>query len=310
MSSSFYDKRWEIFIDDELFIAQVDPTSPLTRDQMGRGFKMMFSVLQDYGAYNMYADIRLFNLTQDTANRTLKKGAKITFRAGYVDSIDTIFTGLIRNVFPERAGPDIIYRIVANSDFNILQTINRTLGVNCSVTEIVKALAQAMGYSILINQDDFSEISNYPRGYTLYGDPKVYLDRLAKVHDFAYIVENGRLVVTRNSSYRRGEATVISRSTGMEGMPEISEIGCDVAVRLSPNLRIGSLVNIQSEYSTFNFSNLYFQEIAETRGQGTYKIWRIMHIGDSWGDDWTSQLSCIRPDANLNFGVVGSNATR
>ena len=46
--------------------------------------------------------------------------------------------------------------------------------------------------------------------------------------------------------------------TGMEGIPIITEIGVDVNVRLNPKINIGGRFEVESEFASFNFSNIYF----------------------------------------------------
>ena len=80
----------------------------------------------------------------------------------------------------------------------------------------------------------------------------------------------------------------------MEGIPEITEQGCDVSLRLSPKVKIGGRIDIQSELRTFNFSNLYFQDIPENAGKGIYRVFRLTHVGNTKGDDWTTKVTAFR----------------
>lgn len=290
--SNFYNRQFEILLDDKQFII------PAT----GRQFKVLFSVIQDFGAFNSFADISIFNLSTNTINKFLKRDMMISLRAGYADSIDYIFKGQIRNVFPERQGPDVLTRVIAASNYNPNVTVSQTIGKNCSIVEIIKACAAAMSYPLVMKEEDFQGVSLYPRGYVLHGDPKVYLDSLARVHNFSWIIESGRLVVVHNAYYRESDPYVVSVENGMEGIPEVTEIGCDVTIRLSPKLKIGGLIDVRSNYSTFNFSNLYYQDIPEHAGKGIYKIFKIQHSGDSWGDEWSTRITGIRPNVDTWTG--------
>ena len=280
----YYDRRFEILVDDEVFIGETG----------GRQFRVTFNILLDFGGFHSYADIRIYNLSDETAAKALVRNNVFTLRAGYQETIDTLFKGRVRNVFKEREGPDTVTRIIARGGSQPEASISRTLGVNTRVTEIISACAQALGYPLVINSDDFAAIPPYPRGYVLNGDPRVYLDSLAQTHNFNYIVDNERLVVTGGNSFRQGEPFIVSQFTGMEGIPEVTEVGCDVNVRLSPKIRIGGRIDVQSELATFNFSNLYFQNVPENAGTGVYNVFRLRHTGDSWGDQWTTQVTGLR----------------
>jgi hypothetical protein len=248
----------------------------------------------DFGGFISYADIGIYNLRNESVSKLLKRDAVITIRAGYQETIDTIFQGKINNTFKERSGPDTIARIIARGGSQPKGSINKTLGKNAKLTDIIAACANSLGYPLVINSDDFASVPPYPRGYVLNGDPRVYLDSLAQAHGFSYIVDNERLIVTGNESFRDGEPFIVSQFSGMEGIPEITEVGCDVSVRLSPKVRIGGRIDVKSELATFNFSNLYFQNIPENAGAGIYRVFKVEHVGDSWGDKWTTQITGYR----------------
>lgn len=284
--TSYTKRRWEISIDDELFIAPTD----------GRQFKMTFEVVHDFGGSISYCDLAIYNLSADTANNAFKKGSAIRFKAGYSDTIDAIFVGTIKNVLRERRGPNTITRLICRGGrlTDESKTINETLGAGAKVTDIIRACVKALDYPIVIDDSQFSDIDPYPRGYVLNGDPRVYLDTLSTAHNFSYMIENNRAIVIRNDSFRQGEVHIVSQFTGMEGIPEITEVGADVIIRLNPKIRIGGRYRIESTLSTFNFSNLYFQNIPESAGKGEYRIFRISHSGDSWGDAWSTKIVGFR----------------
>lgn len=284
--SSFNDRRWGIDIDGEPFIV---PTA-------GRQFKCTFEILHDFGGFTSYADIKVMNLTEDTANKAFQRGKSITFRAGYVDSIDIIFKGVIRNVIRGRDGATTSIQLICRGGklTDEQSMVNETLGANTKLTDIIRTCGTALGYPITMDDTQFEDVEPYIYGYSMQGDPRVYLDKLAATHNFSYVVENDKLVVVRKGSYRDGTVHVISQFTGMEGIPELTEVGADVTTRLNPKIRIGGRFRIESNLATFNFSNLYFRDIPESAGQGEYNIFRVSYTGDTWGDAWSNKITGIR----------------
>lgn len=284
--SSYNNRQWSITLDGEPFIDATD----------GRQFKCVFEVLHDFGGYTSYADIALYNLSADTVNKAFGRGTVLSMRAGYADSIDAIFTGTIQNVLRERQGPTTITRLICRGSklTNDQTQVNETLGKDAKVTDIIKACVTEMGYPIVIDDAQFADVDPYPYGYTLAGDPRVYLDNLAKTHRFDYVIENERMIVVRDGYARQGDIHVVSQFTGMEGIPEITENGVDVVTRLNPKIKIGGRYRIESDLATFNFSNLYFVDIPESAGVGEYKIFRVTHSGDTWGDAWSTKIVGIR----------------
>lgn len=275
-----------MLIDDVQFIAPTD----------GRQFKALFEVLHDFGGFTSFCDLSIFNLSADTANNAFKRGSKLTLRCGYRDTIDSIFIGTIRNVLRERRGPDTITRLICRGGKLVDQQpqISETLGKNVKVAEVIRACVKALGFPVVMDDSQFSDVQPYARGYVLNGDPRVYLDSLAKSTQFSYVIENDKVVVVRDNAFRDGPIHIVSQFTGMEGIPEITEVGADVTVRLSPKIRIGGRYQIESDLSTFNFSNLYFVDIPESAGKGVYRIFRLTHTGDTWGDAWSTKIVGFR----------------
>jgi hypothetical protein len=285
--SSYNNRRWELSVDGVVLIAATG----------GRQFKCTFEVLNDFGGYTSYCDLAIFNLSSDTANKVLKRGSLLSLRAGYADSIDTIFAGTIRNILRERQGPDTITRLICRGGKlpGEQGQVNVTLGENAKITDIIRACVAVTGYPVVMDDDQFSDIAPYPYGYVLGGDPLMYLDNLAETHGFNYVIENERMIIVRRGKARQGDTHIISQFTGMEGIPEITEVGIDVTTRLNPKIKIGGKFIVESKLATFNFSNLYFVDIPPTAGQGEYDIFRVSFSGDSWGDTWSTKITGYRP---------------
>ena len=95
------------------------------------------------------------------------------------------------------------------------------------------------------------------------------------------------------SSLRAG----VFKKSVLKYVPFVSatENGVDVSMRLLPKIKIGQRVDIQSKLSTFNFSNMYFQDIPENAGSGIFNVYRLSHVGDSYGDAWTTKVTGYRP---------------
>lgn len=284
--SEYNGRLFEVSINNSVFIERTD----------ARQFKMTFEALQDFGGFTSLLDISFFNLAQSTSNNAFKRGENLTLSAGYRETIDVIFSGNIKNVLRERRGPNTVTRVLARGGRLVTDrdVIAKSLGSNVKVVDLIKACADSLDYPLVIEESDFSDIPPYARGYTLYGDPQQYLDKLALTHDFSYNLENERLVVVRNNSFRKGSVHEISQFTGMEGIPEITEVGADVTVRLNPKIKIGGRFEIKSQLATFNFSNLFFRDLPESAGKGEYRIFRLAHSGDSWGDMWSTKVTGIK----------------
>ena len=284
----FYRRQFELFISDKDV-----PFIAATND---RQFKITFSILQDFGGFNTYADIAVYNLSRATEGQVFKKGEYVGFRAGYADTIDYIFKGEIVNIIREKQGGDKVTRLICKGGAVSQEksTINKSYEGGVTPQTLCRACADALGFPVIINDDDFPDVSPYLSGYHLTGDPKVKLNQLAKSHNFQWLISSEKLVIVGKESFRKGAVTTVSASTGMVGVPEITEIGADAIVRLNPTLNIGGQFEIKSEFVQVNYSNVYFQDVPETLGQGVYIIQKLQFDGDSYGDVWDTKITGLR----------------
>jgi hypothetical protein len=273
-----------------------DRSRPLIEATNGRQFKVVFNVLQDFGGFNSYATIDIYNLSLDTEAKAFKKYDYVGLRAGYEDNIDFIFKGDIVNLIRVKQGSNRITRLICKGGAlaQDTATINKSFEGGVTAPALIKELAGALGFPLVINDADFADQSPYLSGYLLSGDPKKLLNRLARSHDFKWLIENERLIVVGNASSRDNPVTIISASRGMVGVPEITEIGADVLVKLNPSLKIGARFRIESEFAEVNFSNVFFQDVPDTLGQGEYRTQKLQFDGDSYGDRWDVRVSGIR----------------
>ena len=279
----------------ELFIA--DRNTPFIKATSGRQFKLTFSIRLDFGARNTYADIAIYNLSRDTEALVFRKTDYVGFSAGYVDNIDYIFKGEIVNIIREKQGGDTITRLICKGGAlsQETSTINKSFESGVTIKELIQACADSLGFPLTISDDDFPKVSPYISGYHLTGDPKTILNKLSRSHDFKWLIDSEKLVVVGNKSFRKTSITTVSASTGMVGIPEITEIGADVIVKLNPSLRIGGRFEIKSEFAQVNYSDVYFQDVPETLGQGVYTIETLQFDGDSYGDVWDTKITGLRP---------------
>jgi hypothetical protein len=286
--SDYYGRQFELFVSDR--------NTPLIAATNDRQFKITFEVLLDFGGYNTYADIAIYNVSRSTESKIFKKYEYVALRAGYESNIDYVFKGNIINILRERQGPNTVTRVICRGGALALDksTINRTFDSGVTVPTMIKALADALGFPVVLNESDFSDESPYLSGYILSGDPKRLMNKLAKAHSFNWLIDNERILIVGSESYRSGPVTRVTAAAGMVGIPTITEVGADVMVKLNPALRIGGRFEIDSAFRQINFSNVYFQDVPETAGKGIYRIQKLSISGDSYGESWDTKITGIR----------------
>lgn len=296
----YYKRLWNVEVGGKEFISSRTD---------GYSFRCRFEISINPGDTTSIGDFSFYNLADDTITRVFRKGEYFRFRAGYENNIDTIFYGQIRNAFKERDGASIVTRVLCSTNVTAEQrgTINNSLGAGCRVYDIILALAKMIPAYPIIDEDQFSDIPVYARGYVMNGDVVTMLDSLSHAHDFSYVIVGNRLVVTRNGKTRKTVLHTISQFTGMEGIPELTggenAVGCDVSMRLDPKYQVNDRFKLDTEFKSFNTGNLYLTNAPDVKELGEYNINSIQISGDTHGSQWTTRLEGIKA------GAINTNQT-
>ena len=283
--SEYFNRSWRLLVNNETLTESKND---------GISLRTVFSVVIDYGGANSYADIAIYNLSRDTAAKLRRKGTKIQLDAGYDSKRAAIFSGAVSNALYSRDGPNLVARLLCKGGSQPPAKINTTFGAHAPVVELIRGVASAMGYPVVINEPDFSNAQRTERPYSMSGGAKDYLDKLATAHDFSYVIQNESIIINKNGSNTGEQTKIIKMQNGMVDIPTITDAGIDVYVLLNPDLKIFNKFRVESEFRSFNFGGIYYREIPENYGRGDHVIYKLVHSGDTHGDAWQTEITGFR----------------
>jgi hypothetical protein len=107
-------------------------------------------------------------------------------------------------------------------------------------------------------------------------------------------------------------------------VPEQTQQGLRVRVLLNPNMKVGQTIQLQntainqlrfglSTDKSTQLSNFFLnQQVLDTNAQGLYYVMVANHSGDSRGNDWYTDMTCLSvdttvpPQSALDALIVGS----
>ena len=226
------------------------------------------------------AQIRIFNLNESNRNAIRSKHFdKVELHVGYAE-LRVIYSGDIVKSRIVRENQDIVTELECGDGANDITyaSVNRTVAAGASDTAIVNETLKSMGRV----SGGITEIPNQrvlPRAKVLSGNSRDYLSGVARNNNADWSVQDGSiLMLPKDSALAVGDGFVLSKDTGMIGAPEETESGLKVTCLLNPDLRIGSLIRIESIFKHFN---------------GDYKITELSHTGDYLSDQWYSNIVCV-----------------
>ncbi|EKN6054181.1 hypothetical protein AB1E84_001607 [Yersinia enterocolitica] len=322
-------------------------------DNEGKGinftdFKVTFNIEWYNTSFPRAATFKIYNLSQNTINRiTGTEFSKLRLIAGYDGSTSPdgqqdeanfgeIFSGDIRYTITGRDNPTdtfILIQAIDGHNAFINATINQTVAAGYTVADINNLLMRNLE-PFGITQGIMPEMppTVFPRGKTMYGMTRDYLDNVAKQCKATWQFVNGKVDMVPNNKYVH-EAIVLNSNTGLIGMPQ-QTIGSGVNVRglINPNIRLNGLIQLNQE-SVYR-ATLSSRDIQMSGGRlddqndngnvtvngltnppasiatdGVYIVRGISYTGDTRGNPWYMDMMCfargsadLQTAASLNKG--------
>ena len=305
-------------------------------DNEGKGinftdFKVTFNIEWYNTSFPRAAIFKIYNLSQNTINRiTGTEFSTLRLIAGYDGSTSPdgqqdeanfgeIFSGDIRYTITGRDNPTdtfILIQAIDGHNAFINATINQTVAAGYTVADINNLLMRNLE-PFGITQGIMPEMppTVFPRGKTMYGMTRDYLDNVAKQCKATWQFVNGKVDMVPNNKYVH-EAIVLNSNTGLIGMPQ-QTIGSGVNVRglINPNIRLNGLIQLNQE-SVYR-ATLSSRDVQMSGGRlddqndngnvtvngltnppasiatdGVYIVRGISYTGDTRGNPWYMDMMC------------------
>lgn len=279
-----------------------------------KDFRFRFSIHRGDLQTPNYADIRVYNLDETTIQSIEKEFTRIVVQGGYEGQFGILFDGQIKQVRRGREDVDTYIDItVADGDsaYNFaVSSLSLAAGQNSprdSISAILKGMAEfgiSQGYA-----PDFSDGNSLPRGKVIFGLCRDELRKVCHTTSTSWSIQDGKLEIIPLTSYKPGEAVVITAATGMVGQPQQTQNGIEVRMLLNPNVKIGQLVKLDNAsiqklrygLSPGDVANYYaLQQSIKTNDDGLYYVMVANHSGDTRGDEWYTNITCLAVDATIN----------
>jgi hypothetical protein len=302
MSQQQYLRKWSLTVTGASSTVDLSP------------LRITFQTKQADKTTPSYVNIRVFNLSDSTSQLIQNEGETVELQAGYQDgNYGIIFSGQVIQIKRGRANQTDTYLdiMAGDGDFGLNQTVfNQSLKSGWTDKDVLSAAQVALKANGITNGPD-AEMSSTsrPRGKVLYGMVRDTLRDTCANQAMTYSVQNGQLTLIPLLGFLPGEAVVCNSQTGMIGLPEQTQNGIKVRMLLNPQLSIGSKLQINQASIQLLTQPAGIQESADftsghtppgvAKGDGTYRIYVIEYKGDTRGNDWYSDITCLSIDPTL-----------
>jgi hypothetical protein len=251
-----------------------------------------------------YGEIKVFNLAPECENAILDEGYTVILEAGYKEgAYGIIFRGNIFQVLWDRQNVTDTILTLNCIDGLLISTnnfISMTIEQRAYQKDIIQRMAAASRQAIRIGHiDDQVETKQLPRGKVLFGEPKSYLQEYAQDNKCQYFVSNGEAHIAKIDSsltyLSEDEAFVINPENGLIGTPQQTHDAVIFRCLLNPNLTIKNPPMLVKLDQTLIRQQKIRRGVLQTRldEDGLYRVAGIMHIGDTRGNEWYTEVVAV-----------------
>jgi hypothetical protein len=244
--------------------------------------KFTWSVSRDLSKHPNQCDIQIINLAPSTRAAMKTKPLTVDLYAGYDGVTRLIFSGDVIDAYSKQEGPDrvTVLQVGDGSRAYARSRVNRSYKRGTSVKTLIKDAARSMGQALPKNVDLNPELNaQIESGVSLSGATRDELTRLLSPYGYDWSFQNGRIQMLRDEDNRK-DTFVIDESCGMLDSPKF---GHPPKNGKSPNMEIRTLL----------YPELVPGGRAEVRSEetnGLYKIVKVKHSGDTFGDEWFTDV--------------------
>ena len=244
--------------------------------------RVEFSIIKTDKRSNNSAEIKVYNLSNETKALLDKNDTVVTLMAGYESGVGTgvVFSGDVSDITTERNGADVATVIELSDGNTVIKDKSVSISMNGAVRpeDVLKRIARDIGLEISISGKITSK--PYQNGFTAYGAPMLAVTKVCNKIGYSYSVENGILKIWETVKGKEEQVLFLSPETGLIGRPEKIKIdkknGWNVKSLLNPLIVPAGKIKVSSE----NVS-------------GILKIKTVKFTGDTHGNDWNSEMECL-----------------
>jgi len=304
-----YGRKWKVLV---LKADGTEAWSISDSDNNPNSLRVTFNIEQCGFQTPWYSEVAIYNLAGDTTLDILaecnKEGSRVIVEAGYQgdQGYGKIFDGAIfQPLFDRQNVTDFILTLRCIDGLGVLtgNICNATLSKGYDYAGIISAMAKKSMTSFKVaGITENLDKKTMPRAKILFGTPQKYLRDIANDNNAQYWMGEGELHINKLDDEYEGEAIVITPETGLIGTPQQITNGVSFRCFLNQNIRIKRpLVVVKLDNSIIKQQKLsQGQLVSPLDESGFYKVIKTVHVGDTRGNDWHTDVTGINLAGNVS----------
>lgn len=248
-------------------------------------FRIKFNIQKHIISTASPTTISIYNLGPKMRSALQKSGIQIVVRAGWMNTgMVNVFKGSLLACVHQREGADIVSTLISLAGFGGTSkaVISRTFSGGMRLRDVLKTIAgEIEGITIDPKCIQVKDLTIGPQGQSFAGQPADWLDKLARVCNFSWWIDEGVFYALDDGDYYRGGDVLISSANGfllraepMLASPMQMQAGVSIQALFNPHIRPGHIVQLESGLNPLL--------------NGGYKIHTLSHNGDTHSTQWTT----------------------
>ena len=229
-------------------------------------------------------------------------GTATFYRAGRDNQTDTFFE-------ITAADGDLFYNFGA---------VNQSLAAGWTQTDLNSAINSSLAQNMIVRGFTAPLPSTAaPRGKVVYGLARDVLRDQSATTGTTWQIQDGKLVTIANNGTLPGQAIVLTRYTGLIGLPQQTQQGITARALINPMIRPGAVVQLDNSaiqlaqqaagYSAQANQFNAFLSTVTLNPNGFYRVLVADFEGDTRGNPWYVDIICIDVNGTIPPGFDVSN---
>lgn len=229
------------------------------------------------------AKIEVYNLSASSRKNLQEKGVRVVLQAGYLGSLEQIFSGDARTTDHKVRGPDVVTECLCGDGERAFRYADyaASFAPGAAVGDVIKDVVKALG----INAGNASSVAEkittkYLSGFSTSGRASDVLTELLEPNGYGYSIQGGRIEILKPNEVLPDSGPLLDADSGLIGSPEF---GMPDRKGKPSTLKCRSL--LQGRFRP----GIRF-ELRSEGIKGMFRCRKVTHHGDTNGGDWYSDI--------------------
>jgi hypothetical protein len=245
------------------------------------GLRVTFQIEKTSESNSNTSRISIFNLNSNSRAFVEQENLVGILDVGYQypgqDPVaENIFQGDIKKVQNTLSGGDWVTTFeIGDGEKKLVEShFDKSFAKGASLQTVVNEVAQSFGNPVSVVKG--IQDKTFKNGLSLSGGTKEILDNLTSEGGVEWSIQDDEVIILPQEEDDGEQGFLLSRDTGMIGLPIKKEKGLEITTALIAKLRPGRSIKVESKII-----------------EGNYRVRRVLHDGDTHEGNWVTKVEAV-----------------